>query len=76
MSVLFPTPSLADDTAGIGKRRGLVGLSGAALATWGSKAPKREPTVIEALIEGAGLLDIRVDRFFEGAVASVTGRVT
>ena len=76
LSVLFPTPRLADDAAGLGKRRGLVGLSGAALATWGSKAPKREPTVIEALFERAGLLDIHVDLFLEGAVASVTGRVT
>jgi SAM-dependent methyltransferase len=75
VSVLFPTPRLSDDAAGIAQRRGLVGLSAAALATWGSKAPKREPTVIEALFEGAGLLDIRIDRFFDGTVASVTGRV-
>ena len=75
VSVLFPTPRLSDEAAGIAQRRGLVGLSAAALATWGSKATKREPTVVEALFEGAGLLDIRVDRFFDGTVASVTGRV-
>lgn len=75
VSVLFPTPRLSDDAATIARRRGLVGLSAAALATWGSKAPKREPAVIEALFEGGGLLDIRVDLFFDGTVASVTGRV-
>ena len=75
VSVLFPTPRLSDDAAGIAQRRGLVGQSAAALATWGSKAPKREPTAIEALFERAGLLDIRVDRFFDSTVASVTGRV-
>ena len=75
VSVLFPTPRLSDDAAAIAQRRGLGGLSAAALETWGSKAPKREPAAIEALFEGAGLLDVRVNRFFDGTVASVTGRV-
>ncbi len=74
--VLFPTPRLPDEAAKIAHRRELVGLSAAALATWASKAPKRRPAVIEALFEKASLLDIRVDRFFDDTVASVTGRVT
>ena len=75
VSVLFPTARLSDDAAAIARRRGLEGMSAAALATWGSKAPKREAEAIEALFEGAGLLDIRVDRFFDDSIASVTGRV-
>lgn len=75
VSVLFPTPRLSDDAPAIAKRLGLKGLSAAALATWAGKAPKREPPTIEALFEEAGLLDIRVDRYFDGTVASVTGRV-
>ncbi len=75
VSVLFPTSRLREDAAKISERRRFVGLSAAALAIWGGKAPKREPTVIEALFEEAGLLDIRIDRFFDGTVASVTGRV-
>ena len=75
VSVLFPTPRLCNDARAIAERRRLAGLSAAALAFWGDKAPKREPRVIEALFEGAGLIDIRVDWFFDDTIASVTGRL-
>lgn len=75
VSVLFPTPRLCDGAAGVAERRGLAGLSAAALATWASKAPQRETMAIKALFEGAGLLDTRIDWFFDDTVASVTGRV-
>lgn len=75
VSVLFPTPTLSDDAARIAQQLGLEGLSAAALQTWASKAPKREPSMISPLFDQAGLLDIRVDRFFDGTVASVTGTV-
>ncbi len=76
ISVLFPTPRLPDEATKIAQRRNLGGLSAAALATWASKAPKREPAAIEALFEQASLRGIRVDRFFDDTVASVTGTVT
>jgi ubiquinone/menaquinone biosynthesis C-methylase UbiE len=75
VSVLFPTPALAQRAGSIGQRRSLQGLSAAALATWGARAPKREPASIRDLFERAGLHDVRVDHIFDGAVASVTGRV-
>jgi ubiquinone/menaquinone biosynthesis C-methylase UbiE len=75
VSVLFPTPRLSGQWAEISRQRGIVGLSAAAVATWAGKAPKREPAVIEALFEAAGLLDVRVDYFFGDTVASVTGSV-
>ncbi len=75
VSVLFPTPLLTEEAVEIGKRLGLKGLSAAALATWGGRAGKREPAVIEALFAGAGLRDTRIDHFFDGTVASLTGRV-
>ncbi len=76
VSVLFPTPRLTDDAAELIEQQGLVGMSAAALAIWGSRAPKRTPKEIEALIEGAGLLDVRVASFFDDTIASVTGRVS
>ncbi len=75
VSVLFPTPRLADDASEVAKQRGIVGLSGAALSVWGSKAPKRESNAVRALFEECGLLDIRLDRYFHGTIASVTGIV-
>ncbi len=75
ISVLFPTPALMADAPQIGKQRGLSGLSAAALATWAQNAPKRETGAIETLFKQAELSDVHVDRFFGGAVASVTGRV-
>jgi ubiquinone/menaquinone biosynthesis C-methylase UbiE len=75
VSVLFPTPRLSSKAAMIAKRRKIAGLSAAALASWGRKAPKCEAAVIEALFDNAGLLDIRTNRLFDDAVASVTGRV-
>ena len=75
VSVLFPTPRLSDDADTVAQRRNLTGLSAAALATWGSQAPKREPAVIEALFEEAGLVDLRIDLYLDDTVASVTGTV-
>ena len=75
VSVLFPTPRLAQDASVLARRHSIVGLSGAALATWGGKAPKREPQVIEALLIKERLTDIRVQEYFDGTVVSITGKV-
>ncbi len=76
VSVLFPTPELSRNYKGIAKQRKIRGLSAAALATWGSKAPKREPETIEPLFTEAGLQEIGVCRYFDNSIASVTGLVS
>ena len=75
VSVLFPTPALSREAERIGKDYQLTGLSAAALHTWGGRAPKLECAEGERLFVDAGLLKIRVDRFFEGSVVSLTGTV-
>ncbi|NCG20622.1 MAG: methyltransferase domain-containing protein [Rhodobacterales bacterium] len=75
VSVLFPTPRLAQHSHKLIAQLGLVTLSAAALTTWAAKAPKREPSAIAALFEAQGLVDLHVDEYFYSTVASVTGKV-
>ena len=73
VSVLFPTLELSRNYKKTAKQREIRGLSAAALGIWGSKAPKREPEVIEALFAAAGIQHTSVRRYFDNSIASVTG---
>ncbi len=75
VSVLFPTPLLSQNAAVIARQQDLGGFASAALGLWGSKAPKREPDAIVALFREAGFESPSITPFWDGSIASVTGRL-
>jgi len=74
LAVLIPTPHFdAQQADRLVRRLRLAGFSAAALAAWARSAPSMAPTEARRLFAEAGLTDIHVHRYLDGAIAGLSG---